>query len=146
MKQKTNISHFVPLDAQGRAKDGDILYAMTQRQANAAAITAQANDPRIKAKNVLDEIVKVAASCSVTATILCDETKKITQAADSAKVSVFAVSDKMSTAMKRLWETADFEKLEKMTLLVERMTAAMTTLAELEKNGRLQAVCKAIQQ
>ena len=144
MKHKPTLANMVRLDKNGMALASDVEDAMIQRQANSAAITAQANDPRLKAQSVIDEVVKTAAACKVAADVLRREIKNLSDTADASKASVFATADKLNTAMARLWGTLDLERLEKVTLLIERLEKSITTLNDLEKNGKLEAICKAI--
>ena len=53
-------------------------------------------------------------------------------------------AEKLSQGLTKLEKVANFDRLERLTALLERAAVAMTTLAELEKGGKLEKIASAI--
>ena len=77
-----------------------------------------------------------------------DELKKSETAmqdtAKRASGNIRKAADDLSSGLLKMQKQADFNSLEKYTVLLERAAAAMTTLADLEKSGRLEKIAAAI--
>lgn len=53
-------------------------------------------------------------------------------------------ANKLADGLAKIEKTANFDKLERYVILLERAASAMTVLAELEKNGKLEKIANAI--
>lgn len=104
-----------------------------------------------RAKNVATSIEE--------ATEIVNETTKLFSAAVSAlsakhshleetakKVSgsVREQADKLASGLSRVEKAADFDKLERYVILLERAATAFSTLADLEKTGKLEKIAASI--
>lgn len=69
------------------------------------------------------------------------------KASDAAKKTSSQIRDaanKLADGLQRVEKAANFDKLERYVALLERAAAAMTTLAELEKDGKLERIANAV--
>ncbi len=73
--------------------------------------------------------------------------KTHTEFSDSAKKAsstVRTAADTMAAGLSKIEKAANFDRLERMVILLERAATAMHTLAEMEKSGQLQKLSEAI--
>jgi hypothetical protein len=73
-----------------------------------------------------------------------DKINKLADLSKKGSEQVRQATEKLSQGMQRIEKQSNFEKLEKYCLLLERAASAMTILAELEKNGKLEKIIDAI--
>ena len=121
------------------------------------AIVSMLNDD--KAGNYLTKRVKKMSNDLNNATeqldkyleVIRQRTNDVTQSEKAITESVKQVSGKVrdayqriSDGVQRIEKTANFERLERMVALLERAEAAMSSLAELEKSGKLDKILTAI--
>jgi len=79
--------------------------------------------------------------------VLNDFSKTHTMFAISAKQASSAVrtaADTMAAGVSKIEKAANFDRLERMVILLERAASAMNTLAQMEKSGQLQKLSEAI--
>jgi hypothetical protein len=75
---------------------------------------------------------------------LIDLTAQLQESAKKASGSVRKSADDLAQGLLKVQKQADFNNLNKYVELLERAAAAMTTLAELEKNGKLGKIAGAL--
>jgi len=61
-----------------------------------------------------------------------------------ASGSVRDAADKMASGLSKIEKTANFDRLEVFVVLLERAAAAMSSLSDLEKSGKLEKIANAI--
>lgn len=69
---------------------------------------------------------------------------KITTTVKTTSSQVRDASEKLSQGMARIEKAANFDRLERYAVLLERAAKAMNELAELEQSGRLEKIANAI--
>ena len=69
---------------------------------------------------------------------------EITKICKSTSTNVRTAANQLGEGLARLEKTCNFDKLERHVELLERASAAMLSLAELEKNGRLEKIMDAM--
>ena len=80
-------------------------------------------------------------------TVISAFSKTHTEFSDSAKKAsstVRTAADTMAAGLSKIEKAANFDRLERMVILLERAATAMHTLAEMEKSGQLQKLSEAI--
>ena len=80
-------------------------------------------------------------------TVISAFNKTHTEFSDSAKKAsstVRTAADTMAAGLSKIEKAANFDRLERMVILLERAATAMHTLAEMEKSGQLQKLSEAI--
>lgn len=94
-----------------------------------------------KASEILDEAHNVFAAK------LHDFSELERRFAETSKKAVGSVRDstqKLADGLARLEKTANFDRLERITVLLERAEKALSSLAELERAGRLEKISSAL--
>jgi cell division septum initiation protein DivIVA len=69
---------------------------------------------------------------------------EIAKVCKATSASVRTAANHLGEGLVRLEKTANFDKLERHVALLERASAALQSLAELEKNGRLAQIMRAM--
>ena len=69
---------------------------------------------------------------------------QITEASKKASGNIRDATEKLSQGLLKIEKTANFDRLERYVVLLERASVAIESLAELEKNGRLEKIANAI--
>jgi hypothetical protein len=72
------------------------------------------------------------------------KTRDLSQNIKTVTASVRDSAEKLAQGIIKCQKTADFNNLERYVLLLERAASAMTILGELEKNGKLEKIAKAL--
>ena len=75
---------------------------------------------------------------------LMDASAQLQESAKKASGSVRKSADDLAQGLLKVQKQADFNNLTRYVELLERAAIAMTTLAELEKNGKLQKIAGAL--
>lgn len=70
--------------------------------------------------------------------------ERASEAAKKTSGQVREAANKLSDGLQRIEKTANFDKLERYVTLLERAATAMQTLAELEKDGKLERIANAV--
>jgi predicted nucleic acid-binding Zn-ribbon protein len=70
--------------------------------------------------------------------------KRLAESTKRVSGSVRDSFDKLAQGLKRIEKAADFDRLERYVILLERAEKAMSGLAELEKSGKLEKIASAI--
>lgn len=70
--------------------------------------------------------------------------KDFADGAKRASGQVRDAAEKLAVGLQRIEKTANFDRLERYVELLERASKAMTTLAELQSNGKLEKIASAI--
>lgn len=70
--------------------------------------------------------------------------RKFVDATKQASSQVRESADKLMNGLQKVEKTADFSRLEKYVDLLERASVAMNSLAELEKQGKLEKIASAL--
>ena len=103
--------------------------------------TKTMNDDMKKAADSLDEAEKLLNDrlnkYVATQEKICEQTKKISGALRDS-------TQKMSEGLSRIEKQANFDNLERYVNLLERANSALSSLAELEKNGKLNKISDAL--
>ena len=99
------------------------------------------NDDLRKASDMLDEADKLLNDrlnkYRATQEKIVDQTKQISGALRDS-------TQKMSEGLSRIEKQANFDNLERYVILLERANVALSALAELEKNGKLNKISEAL--
>jgi len=103
--------------------------------------TKKMNDDLKKASDMLDEADKLLNDrlnkYRATQEKIVDQTKQISGALRDS-------TQKMSEGLSRIEKQANFDNLERYVALLERANVALSSLAELEKNGKLNKISEAL--
>lgn len=75
---------------------------------------------------------------------LVNKSRAVQEDAKKASASVRQAAESLAQGMARVQKQADFNNLERYVNLLERAATAMTTLAELEKSGKLDKIAGAL--
>ncbi|MBR8093791.1 hypothetical protein KDX09_30980 [Burkholderia cenocepacia] len=75
---------------------------------------------------------------------MIDAEKQVSESTKKAAGSVRKSANELGDTMQRLLKTADIDRLERYATVLERMAAAMQTLATLEIDGKLDRIVSAI--
>lgn len=70
--------------------------------------------------------------------------EKISDAAKKASGSVRKAADDLHGGLQKIEKIANFERLERTVAVLERAAAALTVLAELERDGKLERIASAV--
>lgn len=104
-----------------------------------------------RVKNIMDDFKDVTAACdSVTKifnTAIDNMVASQTRLSDIAKKtsgSIRSSATDLSDGLTRIEKAANFDKMAVYVGLLERMASAMSTLAELEKTGKLERIANAV--
>ena len=73
-----------------------------------------------------------------------DMQAQITEASKKASGNIRDATEKLANGLLKIEKTANFDRLERYVILLERASVAIESLAELEKNGRLEKIANAI--
>ncbi len=84
------------------------------------------------------------AAFNISLNRLIEAERKIAEQSRKVGQQVRISANEMGEGLRRIEKTADFNKLERYVVLLERAAAAMSTLAELEKNGKLGRISAAL--
>lgn len=74
----------------------------------------------------------------------CDLEARFAEQSKKASGNIRDATQKLADGLAKLEKSANFDRLERLTVLLERAAEAMTTLAELEQSGRLGRISAAI--
>ena len=103
--------------------------------------TKKMNDDLRKASDMLDEADKLLNDrlnkYKATQEKIVNQTKQISSALRDS-------TQKMSEGLSRIERQANFDNLERYVTLLERANVALSALAELEKNGKLNKISEAL--
>ena len=103
--------------------------------------TKKMNDDFKKASDMLDEADKLLNDrlnkYRATQEKIVNQTKQISSALRDS-------TQKMSEGLSRIERQANFDNLERYVTLLERANVALSALAELEKNGKLNKISEAL--
>lgn len=88
-------------------------------------------------KNAIEVTEELTASFSSTLAKLVTCEKSIAESTKRTVGNVRDAADKLNSGLAKVMHTADFDKLQAYVMLLERAASALTTLAELDKSGKL---------
>ena len=91
----------------------------------------------VKVETVTEAYSKKIDSFIATETKLMESSKKVSQ-------SLRQSTEKLSNGLSKIEKAANFDNLERYVLLLERANFAISSLAELEKTGKLESISKAL--
>jgi len=94
-----------------------------------------------KASNITEEAQQMFSRNLET---LLQTTEELQAATKKASGGVRKAADELASGMAKVEKNANFPNLEKYVSLLERAATAMTTLAELEKEGKLDKITDAL--
>jgi hypothetical protein len=104
-----------------------------------------------RAKMMNDDYVKASEIAETADQLFKRNIDKLTVTTDTLQANVKKVSgnvrkaaDDLSAGLAKVEKTANFANLEKYVALLERAATAMSTLAELEKAGKLEKIAGAL--
>lgn len=115
----------------GFINNNDYFYRMSK------TMTTDANNAIVAVEKVTDGFNQVLEKFLKTQINFSDQTKR---AAGNVRDS----SEKLGQALNRIEKAANFDNLQRYVDLLERTAKAMNTLVELEANGKLEKISKAI--
>ncbi|AOI94819.1 hypothetical protein [Burkholderia sp. LA-2-3-30-S1-D2] len=117
----------------------------------ANSINADTNYFQRKTKDMNTDFAKAeSATCDAIALFerslarMVDAEKQVAASTKKAAGSVRKSANELGDTMQRLLKTADIDRLERYATVLERMAAAMQTLATLEIDGKLDRIVSAI--
>lgn len=146
MMSKTPKIHVVGQDSKGEKYDAQSVNEVV------ASNIVNAGGIEKRASQLDDTTFRVAAD-------LCEEAyskfnhslnkmlgaeQKIAEQSSKVGQQVRKSVNDMAEGLRRIEKVADFNKLERYVVLLERAAAAMSTLAELEKGGKLERITAAL--
>lgn len=105
-----------------------------------------------RAKNFMTQDFKNAAQVCDEATKLFNTAfnhmlaaeSKISDAAKKTSGNVRKAADDLHSGLQKIEKVASFDRLERAVSVLERAAAALTVLAELEKDGKLERIASAV--
>lgn len=104
-----------------------------------------------KAKSMTQDLIDATELTSVAVSNFSDQLNKLIAVENNfsalskrASGSVRDAADKLANGLSKIEKSANFDRLENYVSLLERAASAMNTLAELEKNGKLEKIALAI--
>ena len=104
-----------------------------------------------KAKMVNEDYVKASEIADAADQLFKRSINKLTATTEELQANVKKVSgnvrkasDDLASGLAKVEKTANFSNLERYVALLERAATAMTTLAELEKAGKLEKIAGAL--
>lgn len=104
-----------------------------------------------KEKNMTHEINKATSEVEEAKTkfnkvcsLMIESEAKASAEAKKASGNIRKAADDLATGLLKVQKTADFAMLEKQVALLERAACALKSLSELDKQGRLESLLKAM--
>lgn len=94
--------------------------------------------------DAIELIKRVEAQAFEAVTKLADTSKQLEETGKEVSGKVRMHAEKMAAGLRKIHAGANFELLERHTIMLERMAEAMKTLAELESRGTLAKISAAI--
>ncbi len=98
------------------------------------------------ARKAIEIANEVDVSLGVVLDRLSDKHKRFVEASKRASGDVRDAADKLASGLQRVEKAANFDRLERLVDLLERASAAMVVLAELERDGKLDRISRALHQ
>jgi hypothetical protein len=96
------------------------------------------------AEKAIEKTEKMTAGFSETLEKFLSMEKNVAEQSKRAAGSVRDAGEKLAQGLAKVEKAANFDRLERYVVLLERAAAAMTTLAELETSGKLEKIASAI--
>lgn len=104
-----------------------------------------------RAKTVSDDLKTATKTCegaqqlfNTTFDAMLKAQERVTEGAKRTSTSIRKSTDELGQAMARLEKAVNFDRLERCVALLERSASALSTLAQLEQDGKLDKVIAAI--
>lgn len=94
-----------------------------------------------EATEIVTETTKLFSSA---VSALSAKQSHLEETAKKVSGSVREQADKLASGLSRIEKAADFDKLERYVVLLERAATAFSTLADLEKTGKLEKIAASI--
>jgi len=145
MEEVTLISSLIGRDRNGELWDAVKINKLCSQSINNEAYF-QRRGKRMsrdidKSTALVDEsIEKLSKSIG----IMIETENKLTSATKAVSTNVRATTDKLAQGLSRIEKQADFNKLATYVSLLERAEKALSALAELELNGKLERIAGAL--
>lgn len=95
-------------------------------------------------QEAIDTIDAVERQAAAAIDRLASTSTRFDQMGKEISARVRSETERLATGLRKIEATANFEQLERRTVLLERMAAALTTLADLEHTGKLERVIGAM--
>ena len=122
-------------------------YKREKVEKAAALLIARGDGMQLRARNMtndLDKASKITEEATRRFSERLDDLLKkegaFVEASKRASGSVRDATQKLADGLAKLEKTANFDRLERMTELLERADKALTSLAELDKAGKLERI------
>lgn len=132
-------------------RHGPAWNAERVNKAAALQIARGTNAITKRSTHVSKDLEDAAAICDKALSIFSKSLNTLMQKESEASTAAKRVSgqvrdatQKLSDGLAKLESTANFDRLERMVLLLERAEAAMTSLAKLDSDGKLARIAEAI--
>lgn len=104
-----------------------------------------------RVKNIMDDFKDVTVACDSVTKIfnhaidsMAASQTRLSDIAKKTSSSVRSSATDLGDGLKRIEKAANFDKMAVYVGLLERMASAMSTLAELEKTGKLERIANAV--
>lgn len=95
----------------------------------------------IEASNAIDDAERIFNNALNN---LIKSEQRITESSRKVSGNVRQAANDLASGLKKIEQQANFDRLEKFVVLLERASIAMNHLAELEANGKLEKIAQAI--
>lgn len=95
-------------------------------------------------EKAIEKTTRVTSEFSLALDRLYNTEKQFAEESKRISGSVRAAGEKLAQGLAKVEKAANFDRLERYVVLLERAAAAMTTLAELEQSGKLEKIAGAI--
>jgi len=95
-------------------------------------------------EKAISAVDKVSDRFSKSIDVLMERSDGVAASAKNSSAKIRDAAEKLSVGLQRVEKAANFDRLERYVDLLERAATAMTLLAELEKNGKLEKIASAI--
>ena len=122
-----------------------VLNAEVQLQMSNDHMTNGHAKPAVKtAKQAIEEIVTMAHAMGLTGDEMVKAGKRLVSNAETLQQNIKVSTDKIGSAVARLYDTANLDRLERYVALLERSSVALANLAELQRTGALSRIADVI--
>jgi hypothetical protein len=143
----TSMSGLVPVkqDRYGLLWDAEHVHAASANDIN------QNNYFQRRVKNMTTDFETAAAACEDATKLfnrqmnaMLSAEKQISEAAKKTSGNVRNAANDLSNGLLKLEKSANFDKLDRYVVLLERAASAMKTLADIEQSGKLDKIIEAL--
>jgi hypothetical protein len=127
-------------------KEDELIDAVAEKMIlqNSTMFTDKAKDTNIDYERAAEVLDRNKALYQIALKDFGDKSYELSKNIKNATANVRDSAEKLAQGLVKCQKVADFNNLERYVLLLERAASAMTILADLEKNGKLERISQAL--